>query len=128
MEDEATELLRAEIRELQCELAERDAQLNEFLNVPTDAGFASNDLDESTDESALANRLEELLDELTKSDERSALLEEMLRASEEATAEEQEERRQLDSWVGDIEQRVSQRESEWQAEIDRHQERARAHN
>ncbi|MCH7727684.1 MAG: hypothetical protein IH991_14555 [Planctomycetes bacterium] len=123
-EDEATELLRAEIRELQCELAERDAQLNEFLNVPTDTGFVSNDLNESPDESSLVNRLDELLDELTKSDERSALLEEMLRASEEATAAEQEERRQLDSWVSDIEQRVSQREAEWQAELERHQKRA----
>ncbi len=50
-------------------------------------------------------------------------LEEFLRASDEANQAEQEERRQLESWVAEIEQRVSAREAESAAEISRLQGR-----
>jgi DNA repair exonuclease SbcCD ATPase subunit len=62
-------------------------------------------------------RMQELIDEANRSDERVALLEEMLHAAEDANRSEREERHQLEAWVGDIENRIGQREDEHHAEI-----------
>jgi chromosome segregation ATPase len=62
------------------------------------------------------DRLEQLLDELQQSDGRIAALEQLLQASEESTRAEQEERRQLEAWVTDIETRIVEREADWSAE------------
>jgi DNA repair exonuclease SbcCD ATPase subunit len=107
------DLLRAEVEQLQFELAEREAQLAEVLatkpepEVPRD-GPSFNQLLE---------RLEGLLDELDRSDERMATLEELLRMAEEANCDEQEERRQLESWLGDIESVIDERETMREAEM-----------
>ena len=71
----------------------------------------------------LMARLEELLDELNRGDQRVRSLEELLRAAQEANQAEQEERRQIDKWVSDIEGRLAEREAERNAErevLDRH--------
>ncbi|MCG8649063.1 MAG: hypothetical protein MI861_04485, partial [Pirellulales bacterium] len=70
------------------------------------------------DSDAVLARMQELIDEANRSDERVALLEEMLYVAEEAKRFEEEERAQLETWVGDIENRVSQREEEHRAELD----------
>ena len=112
------ELLRAEIEQLQYELAERDAQLME-------AGGADQPEAEVDDTATrhLVDRLEQLLDELQQSDGRMNALEELLQASEESTRAEQEERRQLEGWVADIETRIVEREANWKAETKRLQRR-----
>jgi chromosome segregation ATPase len=120
--NEEIDLLRSEIELLQSELSQRDAEL---LNV-REQMLSTCDVDEPADDEEvvrLVNRLEELLDELKSSDDRVLTLEEFLRASDEANQAEQEERRQLESWVAEIEQRVSAREAESAAEISRLQGR-----
>ena len=78
-------------------------------------------LDEEEDDQTvqLVNRLESLLEELQDSDARVRGLEDMLRASDQATQAERDERKQLESWVTEIEERVRQRESESEAELAR---------
>ncbi len=120
--NEEIDLLRSEIELLQSELSQRDAEL---LHVREQL-LSTCDVDEPADNEdvvRLVNRLEELLDELKSSDDRVLTLEEFLRASDEANQAEQEERRQLESWVAEIEQRVSAREAESAAEISRLQGR-----
>lgn len=117
--------LQAEIETLQGELAERDAQLAElsdWADGHQPQGDPTAD-DTAAETAALADRLEQLLDELERSDGRISQLEDLLRLAEDAKRAEQEERRQLESWVGDIEHRVAQWESEWQAEIETLQQR-----
>lgn len=114
-QEEMVELLRTEVVELQNELAQRDARLSELQgterppSADDDASISQKELE------TLVTRLEQLLEELQRKEEHVGLLEEMLRASEEANRAEQEERRQLEEWVKDIEHRVGERESEWQA-------------
>jgi len=108
------ELLKAEIERLQTELVDREISSenrNEVFYGSTDPATAE-------ECEKLLGRLDDLLAELDQSDQRIAILEDLLRASEEATAAEREERRQLEAWVGDIEQRISDRESGWKAEIE----------
>jgi chromosome segregation ATPase len=96
----------------------RDAQIAELnaaeppANLPHEATA-----DSSIDTAALVTRLEQLLDEAERSDERIRVMEDLLRAADEANQAEQEERRELEAWVSDIEKRIGQRESEWQAEM-----------
>lgn len=115
---ETIELLRAEIDELQTALAQRDEQIDSLLaeRAPESPRDDTNDLEQRSE--AMLQRLQDLLDEVEGHDERVATLEELLRSSEEANQAEQEERAQLDAWVGDIERRVVQREEEWKAETD----------
>ena len=115
---ETIELLRAEIDELQTALAQRDEQIDSLLaeRAPESPRDDTNDLEQRSE--AMLQRLQDLLDEVEGHDERVATLEELLRAAEEANQAEQEERAQLDAWVGDIERRVVQREEEWKAETD----------
>jgi DNA repair exonuclease SbcCD ATPase subunit len=118
-ERETNELLRDEVEQLQVELAQRDAQLAELAaqgdhqRDPLDDAPA-----DTTDTAALVDRLDQLLDELERSDERTQTLEDLLRTSEEANRAEQEERQQLEAWVADVENRIGQREAEWQAETE----------
>ena len=72
---ETFDILRAEVEQLQLEVAERDAQLAEALATKREAEPT---LDEAT-VTNLMERLEEMLDELDRSDERTGTLEELLR-------------------------------------------------
>lgn len=112
---EELQLLHTEVDQLRFEIAQRDSQLRELAQ--------RNDSDEDVIDSAqtekLVCRLEELLDELQRSDERVRGMEELVRCSDQATQDEQEERRQLESWFTELEHRVSQRELESAAEIKR---------
>jgi hypothetical protein len=110
-----TELLRDEIESLTLELAERDQQVA-MLNQQLESGGGGGDMEETT---RLVSRMEQLLDELQTADERIRTHEELLRFSDEATQAEQEERRQLESWVNQIEDRVAAREDESKAETER---------
>jgi pSer/pThr/pTyr-binding forkhead associated (FHA) protein len=115
---EMEELLRAEVTQLQQELAEKDARLKELSELIQQEGTSAIDLAGASAETAtLVDRLEQLLDELQKKDEQQVALEEMLRAADDANRSEQEERRQLEAWVADIEERIGQRESEWQGTV-----------
>jgi hypothetical protein len=119
-DNEEVELLQMEVEQLRFELAERDVQIQ-----PTENSNESHDEEyqENGETVRLVNRLEELLDELQSSDERVRGLEELLRASDQATQAEREERCHLESWVEEIEQRVTQREAESAAELSRLQMR-----
>ena len=112
---ETVALLRAEIEHLQAALAQRQVGAWGGLNdeEPTIGGttVAGDHAD------AVLARMQELIDEANRSDERVAMLEELLLATELASDAEREERRQLEAWVDDIEQRLTQREAEHQAEI-----------
>jgi hypothetical protein len=112
-DQETFDMLRAEVEQLQLELAERDAQLAEVL-AADDEGETPAD---GPSLNQLLERLEDLLGELDRSDERMATLEELLRMSEEAHNAEREERRQLESWLGDIESVFGEREATWDAEM-----------
>ena len=110
--------LRSEVEHLQSELSERDAELTTFRTQQ----FSNSDSDCSEDNEdvvRLVNRLDELVEELQFSDQRHNDLAEFLRLSDEANQAEQEERRQLESWIQGIEQRVSQRAAESEAETAR---------
>jgi chromosome segregation ATPase len=67
--------------------------------------------------------VDDLLDELAEHDERVSTLQELLETAEMQNQAEQEERNCLETWVGEIEKRIGQRESEWQAEQDSLRER-----
>lgn len=117
---ETIEMLRAELELLQDELAERDAQLQQLQDGSTidlhGEAAASGETTTESETATLVDRLEQLLDELQQSDERVGSLEEMLRLADEATLAEQDERRQLEAWVSDIEERIIQREADWTTE------------
>ena len=107
------EMLRMEVEQLRSELAQRDAQ------SPLNNGSQENDEALSPQATErLVLRLEELLDELQSSDDRIHKLEELLRLSDSATQAEQQERKQLESWVAGIEDRVCQKEAESVAELE----------
>lgn len=118
---ETIDLLRAELEQLQHELHDRDSRISELEELAHQSGVSAEATEASFDPHL--ERLDELLLELQQSDDRLMALEDLLRLSEEATAAEREERRQLEAWLGDIEHRVSQRDSEWQAEMDALQRR-----
>ena len=108
---EASELQEQVLR-LETELAERERELDE---ISQSGGIGITDVSETE---ALVDRLEKLLGELGQADVRAAELEDLLRASDEAHDAEQEERRQINIWMDEIESRLSQREHEWQAKLD----------
>ncbi len=113
---ETVALLQAEIEELQTALAQRDAERFCETNVLEHQHSAADPVAEESDE--VLQRMQDLIDEANRSDERVAILEEMLHAAEDANRSEQEERKQLEAWVGDIETRLGQREEEHLAELD----------
>jgi pSer/pThr/pTyr-binding forkhead associated (FHA) protein len=108
--------LQLEIEQLRFDVAARDAELRRLTEANDSVPVDATDNDETV---RLVNRLEDLLEELHSSDDRISGLEELLRVSDEATRAEQEERRQLELWMAEIEQRVVQRESESKAELAR---------
>jgi chromosome segregation ATPase len=112
---ETVDLLRAEVAQLEQELADRDARLAELTSLAASGQPAGEHAEPEPDTLALGSRLEQLLDELDRKDERIRTLEEMVRVAEEASQAEQEERAQIEAWLGEIEQRLGQREGEWQA-------------
>lgn len=115
--DDTVALLQSELDLLQAELRERDQELCELRASLLEEGSVSKagQLDEQQTE-ALVGRLEDLLDELARSDQRALALEDLLRAEQERTSAEQEERQQVEVWLEGIEQRLSDREAEWNAE------------
>ena len=123
--EETLDLLRAEIETLQSELAERDARLIEIESCGSDTLFDLAESDAITDGEAqcLTQRVDELLNELAVSDQRQRELEDLLQLTEEAARAEQEERTQIEVWVGEIEQRIGERQAEWQAEMESVQKR-----
>ena len=114
-QENEVQMLRMEVEQLRFELAERDAQMTQ-MDQPVDCDHEESHAPETE---KLVMRLEELLDELQGSDDRVQQLEELLRLSDTATEAEKQERQQLENWVGEIEDRVSQRESESVAELER---------
>lgn len=108
------DMLRAEILQLQYELAERDAQLGELA----DSVATSDTRPDEASSDQLLGRIEELLDELDRNDARMATLEELLIAAEEANCAEREERRQLEAWVADIETLVSEHDKTRSVEVE----------
>lgn len=111
---EMLDLLKAEVEELQSEVAQRDARIAELQNGASEADVPQ----DTTETEALVERLEVMLAELEAGDERVAALEDLLRNSDDAARAEADERRQLAAWANDIEERVSQREADWQAQED----------
>ena len=105
-------MLQTEIEELKAALAQVDL---ERCDQPRDRG-SDHSLADGTDE--VLQRMQDLIDEANRSDERVSILEEILHASEEANRSEAEERKQLAAWLGDIENRVGQREDEHMAELE----------
>jgi chromosome segregation ATPase len=112
---DTVDLLRAEVAQLERELADRDARLAELTSFAAAEPSHDPHAEPQPDTLALVSRLEQLLDELDRKDQHAASLEEMLRVAEEASRAEQDERAQIEAWLGEIEQRLGQREAEWQA-------------
>jgi|GEM_PF-1548479 len=126
-EDETSEnvtiaLLRAEIEHLQAALAQQDARLFDELSDDQETATAKSSTTDGTADPVLG-RMQELIEEANRSDERAAMLEELLLTAEVANAAEVEERRQLEAWIDDIEQRLAQRDAEHQAEVEALQQR-----
>ena len=112
VEDETMDLLRDEVLHLQRELADRDARISDLNQLVATMEQGSRPADEpNCDSLALVARLEQLLDELDRRDQREAALQEQLRAAEDASRAGQEERRQIETWLSEIEERVGQREA-----------------
>ena len=119
-DDDTSDLLQVEIDFLRSELAERDAQIAQLSEAASLAADQDDDEDLPSREEveALASRLEDLLAELEQSDERLKTMAELLRLSDEANVAAEEEREQMESWIGEVERRVRQWEDEWHAERD----------
>ena len=118
-DQETMQLLRAEIEDLQAALAQRDEQIASLVSDRESGGGDPDQRDELEHQTeTMLRRLQDLLDEAECHDERVAVLEELLQTAEEANQAEQEERAQLEAWVGDIERRIGQREDEWKAEAE----------
>ena len=115
---EMVELLKAEVIDLQNALAAHEE------SAPA---VASDDESVSAEEAErLVARLEELLAELQERDEQVATLTELLEATENSHDAEQVERQQVNDWLAEIEQRVGQREVEWESQNRQLQEQLNA--
>ncbi|QDT07173.1 Chromosome partition protein Smc [Rubripirellula lacrimiformis] len=113
---ETVALLHAEIEELQAALAQRDAERSCERCDQRMEDDIHDPLVDGSDE--VLQRMQDLIDEANRSDEHVSILEESLHAAEDANRTGQEERRQLEAWVADIEKRIGQREDEHAAEVD----------
>lgn len=109
------ETLRAQNRQLQMDLEERDAALMKGWD-PSEGELPATPTITSSETEALVERLEQLLDELQSADRRISTLDDLLRSSAEENRAEMEERAQLENWVGEIEKRIGEREEDWAAE------------
>lgn len=124
IDPEIVQLLKNEIEDLRIQVAERDEQLAtlQHMNEEEQVGTTNvSNVEEGSTE--LVSRVDDLLAELEEHDERVATMQELLQTAEIQNDAEREERSCLETWVGEIEQRISERESEWQAEIDALRER-----
>lgn len=129
VDPEIVQLMKSEIEDLRIQLAERDEHLADLAGLPSDSSelsAESSTSDPDFGDSNLVNRVDELLAELSEHDERVETLQELLESSEIQIQAEREERNCLESWLGEIEQRIGQREQEWQAEQDALKERLAA--
>ena len=116
VDPEMVELLRAELECLRAEVADRDQQLSE-LNDLAEADATVAGLPDTPETDSLVGRLEDLLDELASSDQRIQALEELLRAEQDVVRTQDDEKQEIERWVGDIERRLTAREEEWRAEL-----------
>ena len=130
IDPEIVQLLKSEIEDLRIQIAERDEQIatmERLSNLETEldqsTSPAAKEAEQSTASDELVTRVDDLLAELAEHDERVETLQELLQTAEIQNQAEREERNCLESWVGEIEQRIGQRESEWQAETDALRER-----
>lgn len=105
---ELNALLRAELDDLQIQIALRDERITELLS------FGDHGVSLETEEQpgAVEERIVTLNDELDRTDERVATLQELLSITEEANLAEQEERQQIQAWIDEVEIRLGQREGE----------------
>ena len=117
VDPEMVELLRAELECLRAELADRDQQLSE-LNDVAEADATVTGLPDAPETESLVGRLEDLIDELASSDQRIQALEELLRAEQDVIRTQDDEKQEVERWVGDIEKRLTAREEEWRAELE----------
>lgn len=109
-QDEMVELLKAEVIDLQNTLAA-------LQDAPAERSVAHEQESVSQEEAErLVARLEELLAELQERDEQVATLTELLEATENSQDAEQAERSQINDWLGEIENRFSQKEVEWESQ------------
>lgn len=114
-QDEMIELLKSEVTQLQSELTQRDARIGELMDSG-DTVVSAPVVDDAELEKLCA-RLEELLTELDDKDEELTVLNQQLLAAEDANHAEQNERRQLENWVEEIEERVIARDDEWETKL-----------
>ncbi|TWT83803.1 Chromosome partition protein Smc [Planctomycetes bacterium CA13] len=116
---ETVALLFAEIEDLQAALAQRDAaqDFEQSCARCEERREQGHDDTMDSDPDTVMLRMQELIDEANRSDERVLMLEEILTTAEEANRSAKEERKQLEAWVADIENRVGQHEEEHAAEI-----------
>ena len=92
---DTVDLLRAEVAQLEQEVAERDARIAELTFQVAERGPRQDAEGSASDTLALTDRVQQLLDELARKDQREASLQEMLRAAEDANRAEREERNQI---------------------------------
>ncbi|MEM0924745.1 MAG: FHA domain-containing protein [Planctomycetota bacterium] len=123
LDQEIVQLLKQEIEDLRIQLAERDEHLATLQQLSQDEATETPVADVQADSTELVSRVDDLLAELEEHDERVATMQELLQSAEMQNHAEREERNCLETWVGEIEQRIGERESEWQAEVDALRER-----
>ena len=126
IDPEVVQLLRSEIDDLRIQLAEKDEQIA-VMAASSESNEDSMAIDQADSECTLdtefgggdlVGRVDQLLAELEEHDERVATLQDLLQSAEMQNEAERDERQCLETWVGEIEQRIGQREAEWQAEQD----------
>ncbi|WP_372897173.1 FHA domain-containing protein [Stieleria sp.] len=128
---EIVQLLKSEIEDLRIQLAERDEQLAAMEGLGAEDGehatsIQAGSIDQDFGGDELVGRVDDLLAELAEHDERVSMLQELLQTAEIQNQAEREERSCLENWVGEIEQRIGERESEWKAEQDALRDRLNA--
>lgn len=116
LSDETLPLLQEEIHSLQHQLQAQIAETDRLRGQRADAQPDSQTAATPVNASFKPERALELMEELERSDERIATLEELLLITEEANLAEQEERRQIEAWIDEVEVRFGQREAEVTAE------------
>lgn len=131
VDPEIVQLLKSEIEDLRIQVAERDEQLAALEGLHAADHEPSGDadrrpIDQEFGGDELVGRVDDLLAELAEHDERVSTLQELLQTAEIQNQAEREERNCLETWVGEIEQRIGERESEWQAEQDALRDRLNA--
>ena len=119
---ETVELLSEELKELRTILAEREAHI-EYLSQPQSTTDAESVQDAKNDE--LVNRIEQLSHEANEHDSKMSIVVDLLEAAEFKNQTELEERKALETWLGEVESRVQQRQAEWRCELDHSLKRLR---